>query len=237
MNRFVGLLLTALFLFSTYSAVAQEELPILWRILSVSDREAYLLSEYILFNNRVHPDDDAYCAFDGAFNQTEIDSLLNGPFERIVISEEKEAELRRKTYYGRAYAAETSFYEQAFTEAEKHLILDDEQLGHIFLLSSKDVRNEDYGLGTDKARRAYGTEFALAEGPYRYSNGSSPYWTRTQSPQFLYGTRCTKKDGNVGYIRCVVMNEGIRPALRLDLGALELSGRDGTKENPYTVER
>lgn len=224
MNRFAGLLLTALFLFSTYSAVAQEELrgysrkdgyqyielgsfpqtadgeelPILWRILSVSDREAYLLSEYILFNNRVHPDDDAYCAFDGAFNQTEIYSLLNGPFERIVISEEKEAELRRKTYYGRAYAAETSFYEQAFTEAEKRLILDDEQLGHIFLLSSKDVRNEDYGLGTDKARRAYGTKFALAEGLYRYSNGSSPYWTRTQSPQFLYGTRCTKMDGNVG---------------------------------------
>ena len=39
------------------------------------------------------------------------------------------------------------------------------------------------------------------------------------------------------YIRCVVMNEGIRPALRLDIGALELSGGDGTMENPYLVKR
>lgn len=46
-----------------------------------------------------------------------------------------------------------------------------------------------------------------------------------------------KRMATWAYIRCVVMNEGIRPALRLDLGALELSGRDGTKENPYTVER
>lgn len=36
------------------------ERPILWRVLSAERGEAYLLSEYILFNNRVHPDDDAY---------------------------------------------------------------------------------------------------------------------------------------------------------------------------------
>ena len=41
----------------------------------------------------------------------------------------------------------------------------------------------------------------------------------------------------MGYIRCVVMNEGIRPALRLDISALELSGGDGTMENPYLVKR
>ena len=139
MKRFVFLLLTA-WLLSSGFAVADvnlrgyakengyqylafgrfpqtadgEEQPILWRILSATDNEAYLLSEYILFNNRVHPDDDAYRASGGAFNQTEIYALLNGPFERIVISPEEEAELRHKTYYGRAYAAETSFYEQAY---------------------------------------------------------------------------------------------------------------------------
>ena len=51
-----------------------KEQPILWRILSATDKEAYLLSEYILFNNRVHPDDDAYRAY-----ETEIYALLNGP--------------------------------------------------------------------------------------------------------------------------------------------------------------
>lgn len=263
MKRFGCVLLTMLLIFSVSYAVADENLhgytkengyqylelgsfpqiasgeeqPILWRILSVSEKEAYLLSEYILFNNRVHPDDNAYIAFNGAFNQTEIYSLLNGPFERIVISAEEAAELRRRTYYGRAYDAEMSFFEQAFTETEKVLILEDEQLGRIFLPSADDLKNVDYGFGTDASMKAYGTEFAITEGLFRYSNGSSPYWTRTQSVDFPSGTRCTKEHGNLGYIRCVVMNEGIRPALRLDLGALELSGGDGTMEKPYTVKR
>ena len=262
MKRFVFLLLTA-WLLSSGFAVADvnlrgyakengyqylafghfpqtadgEEQPILWRILSATDNEAYLLSEYILFNNRVHPDDDAYRASGGAFNQTEIYALLNGPFERIVISPDEAAELRHKTYYGRAYDAETSFYEQAFTAAEKAIILDDKELGRVFLPSADDLKNADYGFGTNPSTKAYGTQFAIAEGLFRYSNGSSPYWTRTQSADFPYGTRCTKEHGNLGYIRCVVMNEGIRPALRLDIGALELSGGDGTMENPYLVKR
>ena len=92
-------------------------------------------------------------------------------------------------------------------------------------------------LCKEPSTKAYGTQFAIAEGLFRYSNGSSPYWTRTQSADFPYGTRCTKEHGNLGYIRCVVMNEGIRPAPRLDIGALELSGGDGTMENPYLVKR
>ena len=36
--------------------------PILWRVLSADENQAYLLSEYVLFNNRVHPDDQAYIA-------------------------------------------------------------------------------------------------------------------------------------------------------------------------------
>ena len=223
MKRFVFLLLTA-WLLSSGFAVADanlrgyakengyqylafgrfpqttdwKEQPLLWRILSATDKEAYLLSEYILFNNRVHPDDDAYRASGGAFNQTEIYALLNGPFERIVISPDEAAELRHKTYYGRAYDAETSFYEQAFTAAEKAMILDDKELGRVFLPSADDLKNADYGFGTNPSTKAYGTHFAIAEGRFRYSNGSSPYWTRTQSADFPYGTRCTKEHGNFG---------------------------------------
>lgn len=117
------------------------------------------------------------------------------------------------------------------------MILDDKELGRVFLPSADDLKNVNYGFGTNPSVKAYGTQFAIAEGLFRYSNGSSPYWTRTQSADFPYGTRCTKEHGNLGYIRCVVMNEGIRPALRLDIGALELSGGDGTMENPYLVKR
>ena len=177
-----------------------------------------------------------YLAF-GRFPQT-TDGKEQPILWRILSATDKEAaELRHKTYYGRAYDAETSFYEQAFTAAEKAMILDDKELGRVFLPSADDLKNADYGFGTNPSVKAYGTQFAIAEGLFRYSNGSSPYWTRTQSADFPYGTRCTKEHGNLGYIRCVVMNEGIRPALRLDIGALELSGGDGTMENPYLVKR
>lgn len=214
-----------------------ENAPILWRVLDAGDREAYLLSEYILFNNRIHPDDNAYIAFGGAFNRTEMFALLNGPFERIVISEDEAARLRKKSYYGRAYDAEMSFKEQAFTARELSLLQTDEELGTVFLPTADDLLNKAYGLGDKRAMQAYGTPFALATGLFRYSNGSSPYWTRSQSLSYSYATRCTKEAGNLGYIRCVVMNEGCRPAVRLRTEGLEPIGGDGSFENPYTFHR
>ena len=213
-----------------------KEEPILWRVLSASDHEAYLLSEYILFNNRVHPDDNAYAACGGAFNQTEIYALLNGPFDRIVLSAEEEERLRRRTYYGYAYDAEMSFLEQAFSEAEKAQMIEDGELGYVFLASADDLKNPDYGFTDSKSMRAYGTDYAMTVGLFQYSNGSSPYWTRTQSSDFPYGTRCTKEKGNLGYIRCVVMNEGIRPAIRLRIDVLEFADGDGTFDHPYTIQ-
>ena len=116
----------------------------------------YLLSEYILFNNRIHPDDVAYTAFGGAFNRTEMFALLNGPFERIVISGKEEARLRERTYYGYAYEAETSFLEQAFTPEEAACLVTDEALGTVFLPSADDLKNPAYGFGSDEQRQAYG---------------------------------------------------------------------------------
>lgn len=223
--------------FGSFPQTAEgEEKPILWRVLSVSDQEAYLLSEYILFNNRVHPDDDAYAACNGAFNQTEIYALLNGPFERILLTPEEEERLRRRTYYGYAYDAEMSFFDQAFTDTEKSQMIADDELGYVFLASADDLKNPDFGFTDSKSMRAYGTAYAMTVGLYQYSNGSSPYWTRTQSSDFPYGTRCTKEKGNLGYIRCVVMNEGIRPAIRIRTDNLQIVDGDGTIDHPYTIQ-
>jgi hypothetical protein len=50
--------------------------------------------------------------------------------------------------------------------------------------------------------------------------------------------RCTKVDGSIGYIRCVVMNEGIRPAIRLRLEKGTLPGMAGTgeKDSPFIID-
>lgn len=213
------------------------ELPILWRVLSVEDGYAYLLSEYVLFNNRVHPDDKAYIAFGGAFNQTEMFQLLNGPFEGDPLPKEEQDELKAIWRIGRVHIAETCFREEAFTEEEQACLVEDEELGMIFLADAADIKNAAYGFTSDKSRMGYGTEYALANGLFQYMNGSSPYWTRSQSSTKAYGTRCTKENGNLGYIRCVVMNEGCRPAIRLKLDALDQFEGSGLMGDPIRLAR
>lgn len=211
--------------------------PILWRVLSVEENQAYLLSEYVLFNNRVHPDDNEYIAFDAAYNQTEMFKLLNGPFEGNPLAVEEQQELKSIERLGRVHIAEICFKDQAFTAAEQEMLVADEELGMVFLAAADDLKNKDYGFSSSKQRQARGTEYALANGLFQYQNGTSPYWTRSQSVSYKYATRCTKVDGDLGYIRCVVMNEGCRPAVRLSLEGLEPVGGSGTMEDPYTFVR
>ena len=194
--------------------------PILWRVLSVDETQAYLLSEYILFNNRVHLDDNEYIAFNAAFNQTEMFALLNGPFEGNPISKEEQDALKAKERLGRVYIAEVCFKDQAFTQAEQDMLVTDEELGTVFLPAVDDLKNSKMGFTDSKKRQAWGTEYAIENGLFKYQNGTSPYWTRSQSLSYAYATRCTKVNGNLGYIRCVVMNEGCRPAIRLSLEGL-----------------
>lgn len=211
--------------------------PILWRVLSVEEDYAYLLSEYVLFNNRIHPDDKAYIEFGGAFNQTEMFTLLNGPFEGNPVSLEERASLLKNWRVGRVHIATTSFKDQAFTLKEQDMLVTDEELGSVFLLTSDDLKNKAYGFTSAKSRMGYGTEYAAETGLFVYQNGSSPYWTRSQSGTHTYGTRCTKVDGSIGYIRCVVMNEGCRPAVRLKLSGLAPVSGSGSKDDPFTFER
>ena len=211
--------------------------PVLWRVLSADDSQAYLLSEYILFNNRVHPDDKEYIAFGGAFNQTEMFALLNGPFEGNPIPKEEQDKLKAKERLGRVHIAQICFKDQAFTQAEQDMLIADEELGMVFLASADDLKNSAMGFSAAKSRQAKGTEYALENGLFQYQNGTSPYWTRSQSLSYDYGTRCTKVDGDLGYIRCVVMNEGCRPAVRLSLKGLVPTGGSGTMDDPYTFAR
>ena len=211
--------------------------PILWRVLNADDQQAYLLSEYVLFNNRVHPDDQAYIDFKAAFNQTEMFTLLNGPFEGNPIPKEEQEELKKRERLGRVHIAETCFKDEAFSADEQAMLITDEELGMVFLASADDLKNRAYGFASGKDRKAFGTEYAAENGLFVYENGSSPYWTRSQSQSHAYGTRCTKVDGELGYIRCVVMNEGCRPAVRLDLNGLKVSSGNGTKDDPFVFVR
>ena len=193
-----------------YPQTGEGELcPIVWRVLSVEDDRAYLCSEYILLAHRIHPDDNEWIAFGADLRQTEIWDYMNN-----------------------------DMLPTCFTEEEQALIVDTPELGRLFLLSREDLKSQDMGFGTDKARKAWGTEYALANGLFKYGTkhgNHSPYWTRTQSTTANYGAVCTKAEGNMGYIRVVVADEGMRPAMYLDLSLAAITGGTGTLEDPYTL--
>lgn len=182
--------------------------PILWRVLSAENGKAYLLSEYVLLNHRIDPDDATYVLSGGDFTKTEMYTFLNGAFLA------------------------------SFSNEELSMLVDDPVLGRITLLSADDLRNAAYGFASDAARMAVGTPWALQNGLYQYGlqhGNTSPYWTRTQHASATYGAICTKASGNLGYIRVVVQNEGCRPACTLMLDKVEILRGSGTKADPLRL--
>ena len=93
-------------------------MPILWRVLTTDDEKAYLLSEYILFARALHNNRNEYATFKGDFAQTALCNYLN-----------------------------TTFAEEAFTEAEMSMLLPCENFGKVFLVTREDMKNKDIGLG------------------------------------------------------------------------------------------
>ena len=194
-----------------------EELPILWRVLSAQEGRALLLSEYVLEARRIHGDYKEYAnqpthktkpGFGGDFTQTEMSRYLNGDFAA------------------------------RFTEEERALLVPDETLGLFFLLSSDDLKNAAYGFTSNQSRKAWGTEYAIANGlfVYRAARGShSPYWSRSQSSTNPQGARCIKSQGELGYINVITEDEGMRPACWLDVTKACILLGTGTKDDPFLL--
>ena len=195
-----------------------EKLPILWCVLSVEGDRALILSEYILEARPLHgdykqyankPTNKKYPGFDGDFTQTDMAKYLNGDF-----------------------ASEN------FLAWERWALAEDETFGMFFLLSGDDLKNAKYGFTSNESRKAWGTDYALANGLFKYmaNRGShSPYWTRTQSTSNVQGARCIKSKGELGYINVITEDEGMRPACWLDLTVCHIRSGAGTKEDPYTL--
>jgi len=179
--------------------------PIVWRVLYADGDTAFLLSEYVLLHHRIHFDDAAYERSGGDFTQTEMYEYLNGEFL------------------------------QSFTDGEIRMLKAGEDGSLVTLLTVDDLKNKAYGFTGDRARRGTPTAYALQNGLFQYTNGSSPYWTRTQSETRTYGAVCTKEDGNLGYIRVVVQNEGCRPAVWLNAQMITIEGGDGTLDDPFRI--
>ena len=183
----------------------------------MEDGKALLLSEYVLEARPLHGDYKEYAnkptnkskpGFSGDFTQTDMAKYPNGDF-----------------------AAN-------FTIGEIGQIAPDETYGMFFRLSSDDRKNAAYGFVDNESRKAWGTEYALANGLFKYmaNRGShSPYWTRTQSSSNLQGARCIKSKGEIGYINVITEDEGMRPACWLNLELVNILSGAGTMEDPFIL--
>ncbi len=198
--------------------VTGDELPILWRVLSVEAGRAYLLSEYILEARPIHSDYKEYAnkpthktkpGFNGDYAKTEMALYLNGDFMAH------------------------------FTQGELEIIAPDEAYGSFFLVAADDLKNKAYGFDSNESRKAWGTDYAKENGLFVYmaNRGShSPYWTRTQSTSNQQGARCIKSKGELGYINVITEDEGMRPACYLDMSKAVIGSGRGTKDDPYVLK-
>lgn len=183
--------------------------PILWRVLTVDDQKAYLCSEYILFAMPMHVNYTEYKTIGADFGQTELCAYLNG-----------------------------AFTQDAFKQGETELMLPLETYGKVFLLDSEDLKSKDIGMGVGAGLKAWGTEYAKANGLYvfqRKYGRHSPYWTRNQSTTDKRHARCTKDGGQLGHIISNRENEGVRPAIYLDLAKVSILYGAGTMEDPFIL--
>ena len=154
--------------------------PIVWRVLSVEDGRAYLLSECVLEARPIHSDYQEYAnkptnkkkpGFNGDFTQTEMSRYLCGDFAQ-----------------------------NCFTDDERAMLTPDDTFGLFFLASDADLKNKAYGFTSNESRKAWGTPYALANGLFKYGSqrgGHSPIG-RAPSPPPTPATRGASSQGRVG---------------------------------------
>ncbi len=58
---------------------------------------------------------------------------------------------------------------------------------------------------------------------------------RNQSTSDGRHARCTKDGGQLGHIEVGRENEGVRPAVYLDLSSVRIAGGFGTMDDPFTL--
>ncbi len=203
--------------------------PIEWRVLENNNGELLLLSEKVL---DVQPYDSTLIAKNITWANCTLRTWLNN-----------------------------DFYNTAFSESEKalisttHLVNKDNPIygtnggvdtqDKIFLLSSSDCMNADYGFSTStgdsETRVAYASDYSVRKYTIGSGDGTVVWWLRTPGefdPSYdicIYRTTFIWPDGSflnqtIADIEQGVLGiSGIRPALRINLNSATASSSLGTQ--------
>ena len=135
-----------------------------------------------------------------------------------------------------------TFLNGAFNNrSEFDALLNDAELGRVFLLAKGDYLDESLGFSAtehyaDNARRTSSDATAIQNGAWTTKiNSYCTYYTRTANDKnTLWQVR---GDGALGIARYDRDNVAIRPAVRVDLSRLSVAGGDGTMASPFFFSR
>ncbi len=179
--------------------------PILWRVLTVENGAAYLLSEYILDSRPVQSDKENYRGWEGS----ELYLWLNGEFLETAFTASERAVIRQN----------------AADKAYVTLLTADEVRTEAFgFPDNNDHRAEGTAYARSRGLDSY-------SGRVRYS----PWWLRDASAQQELQQRRIIEDGKLGRTGVHSRTTGVRPALWVDLALVVVASGSGEKDAPFIL--
>lgn len=202
--------------------------PILWRVLRVTDGEAYMLSELILFAAPVHGD---YEHYNRNWQGSDLYAYLNGTFKNDAFSPAEQGALLVRTE----------------DEALVTLISGDEMRNASIGFTDNNARLCE---STPYASVAVDPPIFELPAPnfwketrnqphlYKYSKGGrkySPWWSRTPSKDYSHEQRRVMDEGKTGILSVGNSDMGVRPAITLDLSQVSILSGDGTLSSPFLL--
>ena len=138
------------------------------------------------------------------YASSSIRDWLNEEFYNTAFNAAQKSKIESVLISNKAFSDEYSKYNSAWTE------------NPIFLLSYSEAQNSSYGLSSESARKAKGTDYAKCQGlMYRRDTGFSRWWLRTAG-DYSNGV-CNVESGGAFYIggSANFNDYGVRPACYL----------------------
>ncbi|MBR1585474.1 MAG: hypothetical protein IJ662_08050 [Clostridia bacterium] len=205
---------------------------VLWRVLSVEDNQALLMTEWIIDKQQVMTVSTSY-----------NDAFVKRKYERIGSFQETDL---------CAWLNTTMLDKLMGTKKIRNALVETD-FGKLFLLTDEQMLTTAYGFKADRyfdhpERMAYATPYAKTGPLYSWSRkltvdpkyGTSPYWVAAfKYPDDMknnYYMQVCGGNGHLSYGAYARVDVGIRPAVLVDLTQCTISAGSGTKEKPYKLK-
>ena len=191
-------------------------LPVKWRVLSVENDQAMLISEYVLDAKQVIFESDPV-------------AIEEHTYRRISTFEESDLFVWLNS----------TMRDTLFTPAEQSAVINSSR-GQVFVLSRSEFLNTDYGFaasvyGVQIKRQCKPTQYAIKQGAYLDRLRTTCYWTNTVRFPEGHQLQIVGYNGHLSYAGYTRADVGLRVSCILDVAQLNIISGKGIKDDPYIL--